>query len=73
MIDWLIRFFSILTTGKAQNPVATKDGHPTEVTPQREWPLVVDESTAMAELMRLLEKQSEKGKSKPNREDQSDS
>jgi hypothetical protein len=38
-----------------------------------ERPLVVDDSTAMAELIRLLDKQSKAGKSKTKREDQSDS
>jgi hypothetical protein len=73
MIKWLFRFLSVATTGTAQNPVATKDVRLAESTRQRERPLVVDESTAMAELMRLLDKQSETGKAKSHRKDQSDS
>jgi hypothetical protein len=68
MIAWLIRFLSVATTGNAQNPVATTDGRPAETPSQRERPLVVDDSTAMAELMRLLDKQSGTGKSKTKRE-----
>jgi hypothetical protein len=73
MIEWLIRFLSVPTAGKGQNLVAKKDGHSLEGTPQRERRLVVDESTALAELMRLLDKQLATGKSKANREDRSDS
>ena len=72
MIAWLIRFLSVATTGNAQNPVATKDVRPTEA-PSQERPFIIDHSTAMAELMRLCDKQSETGKSRTKREDQSDS
>jgi hypothetical protein len=40
---------------------------------RRERPLVIDDSTAMAELIRLLGKQSETGMSKTKREENSDS
>jgi hypothetical protein len=40
---------------------------------QLERPLVIDDSTAMAELVRLLGKQSETGMSKTKREKDSDS
>jgi hypothetical protein len=73
MIAWLIRLLSAATTGNTQNPGATTDGRPAETPSQRERPLVVDDSTAMAELIRLLDKQSKAGKSKTKREDQSDS
>jgi hypothetical protein len=73
MIAWLIRFLLVPTTGNAQNPIATKDVRPTEVTFQQELPLVIDDSTAMAELIRLLGKQSETGMSKTKREENSDS
>jgi hypothetical protein len=73
MIAWLIRFLSVATTGNAQNPVAPTDGRPAETPSQRERPLVVDDSTAMAEVMRLLDKQSKAGGSTAKKEDQSDS
>jgi hypothetical protein len=72
MIAWLIRFLSEATTGNAKNPVATKHVGPTGATSQ-ERPLVVDDSTAMAELMRLCDKQSETGKSRTKRKDRNDS
>jgi hypothetical protein len=73
MIAWLIRFLSVPTTGNAQSPVSNKDVRSMEATSQRERPLVVDDSTAMAELIRLLDKQSEAGMSKTKREEESDS
>ena len=73
MIAWLIRLLSIATTGNAQNPLANKDRRSMEATYQRERPLAIDDSTAIAELMRLLDKQSEAAKSKTKREDQTDS
>jgi hypothetical protein len=64
MIPWLFRVLSLATTGNAQNPIATKRVRLTPgVSQQRERPLVVDESTAMAELMRLSDQQSGTGKS----------
>ena len=73
MIAWLIRLLSFATTGNAQNPVATKRTRPIEASSQRERPLVVDDSTAMAELMRLRTNNQKQVKSKTKREDQSDS
>ena len=73
MIAWLIRLLSIATTGTAQNPVVTTDERSGETPSQRERPLVVDDSTAMAELVRLVDKQSRAGGSATKREDQSDS
>jgi hypothetical protein len=73
MIAWLIRLLSIATTGNVQNKLANKDRCSTEPTYQRGRPLAVDDSTAIAELMRLLDKQSEAAKSKTKREDQTDS
>jgi hypothetical protein len=56
MIAWLIRLLSIATTGDAQNPVVTTDERSGETPSQRERPLVVDDSTAMAELIRLVDR-----------------
>jgi hypothetical protein len=71
MISWLVRFLSVATPGDAQKSVSNKDRRST-ATYQRERPFAVDDSTAMAELMRLLDKQSETAKSKTKREDQTD-
>jgi len=72
MIAWLIRLLSIATTGDAQNKVVTREEYSGGTPSQRERPLVVDESTAMAELMRLLDKQSKAGGSTAKRGGQSD-
>ena len=73
MISWLVRFLSVATTRNAQKSVANKDRRSTDATYQRERPFAVDDSTAIAELMRLLDKQSEAAKSKTKREGQTDS
>ena len=56
MMTWLIRFLSVATKRRAK-PDREKNGRPTEAAAEREWPLAVDDSTAMAELTRQLEKQ----------------
>ena len=73
MIARLIRLLSIATTGTAQNPVANKQGRSTGATSKRERPFAVDDSTAMAELMRLVDKQSRASGSTTKTEGQSDS
>ena len=73
MIAWLIRLLSIATPGNAQNPLMTTNERSGETPSQRERPLAVDDSTAMAELMRLVDKQSRAGGSTTKKEDQSDS
>lgn len=63
MMTWLIRFLSVATKRRAK-PDREKNGRPTEAAAEREWPLAIDDSTAMAELTRQLEKQEGKDKSR---------
>lgn len=53
---WLFRFLSVATAGNAQKSIATRNVRHTEEALRPERPLVVDESTAVAELARLLER-----------------
>jgi hypothetical protein len=72
MISWLVRFLSVASPGDAQKSFSNKDRRSSDATYQRERPFAVDDSTAIAELTRLLDKQSEAAKSKTKREDQTD-
>jgi hypothetical protein len=63
MMTWLIRFLSVATKRRAKRD-REKNARPADAATEREWPLVVDDNTAMAELTRLLELQTRIDKSR---------
>jgi hypothetical protein len=69
MVAWLIRLLSIATTCNAQSPLTNNDECPSRAPSAGERPFIIDDSTAVAELTRLCDKQSEAAKERLHRED----